>query len=302
MPDAGFNLSVVYPQAFPGSREEDLLSNLQRLSTIDSINVVELTTITDLQIRKGAASVLHGLFRSVIFLAGLPSFHEKAFLNAEGEDRLRAIEYTKHLIEEASELGANAILVVSGPDVSPHQRNASRSRLSKSLIALCQFGRANFPEVQIRLEHTDREVHRRQLIGPTSDSLWLVNEVAERGYSLDLNLDLSHILQLHEDVRTTLNITKDHCSHFHLSNCVLRDSSHQLFGDHHPPFGFPDSEVGNRQLVETFQNLRNLGYLGSKKVTTIGIEVVPLAGDDPWKTLEVAVSTIEAARIEASRE
>jgi sugar phosphate isomerase/epimerase len=300
MSDADFNLSVVYPQAFPAAREEDLLSDLQRLSTIDSINVVELTTIPNLQIRRSAVGVLRGSFRGVLFLAGLPSFQERAFLNAEGEDRLRAIEYTKHLIEEASELGANAILVVSGPDVSPHQRNASRLRLSKSLIALCQFGKSNFPEVQIRLEHTDREIHRRQLIGPTSDSLWLINEVAEKGYTLDLNLDLSHILQLREDVRTTLDVTKDHCSHFHLSNCVLHDNSHQLFGDHHPPFGFPDSEVGNSQLVETFQDLRDLGYLGSKKVTTIGIEVVPLAGDDPWKTLEVAVSTIEAARIEAS--
>ncbi|MBI3428619.1 MAG: sugar phosphate isomerase/epimerase [Actinobacteria bacterium] len=302
MHDAEFNLSVVYPQAFPNSREEDLLSDLQRLTTIDSINVIELTTIPDFRVRKEALNILESLFRTVIFLAGLPSFKRKAFLNAEGEDRLRAIEYTKHLIEEASELGASAILVVSGPDVPSHQRDASRSRFSESLITLCQFGESNFPDVQIRLEHTDRDIHRRQLIGPTSDSLWLINEVAERGYSLDLNLDLSHILQLHEDVRTTLEVTRDHCSHFHLSNCVLHDTSHQLFGDHHPPFGYPDSEVGFTELVKTFQDLNELGYLSSNKVTTLGIEVVPLIGDDPWQTLEDAILTIKAAIIKAIQE
>jgi len=294
-----FDLSLVYPQAFPSANENEILENFERLADLDVFDVIEITTITHAQLRKEAEGLLRHTFKAVFFLAGLPSFQAKAFLNAEGEDRLRAVEYTKRLIEEAAAIGASAILVVSGPDVPSVHRLASQSRLTNSLVELCEFANRNFPGIQIRLEHADREIHRRQLIGPSSNALEVIGDVAKAGFTLDLNLDLSHILQLGENVRETLDIAKQFCRHVHLSNCILSDPTHPLFGDQHPPFGYPGSEVDLAELAKTIQYLKGLGYLGTNNVTTLGVEVVPLRGEDPWENLERAVLAVESATNDA---
>ncbi len=294
-----FNLSVVYPQAFPLSLEKDLPQELARLSDYESLNSIEVTAVSDIGIRKDAAAVLHDSFEEVIFLAGLPSSKKKAFLNSSGTERVRAVDYTKTLIEEAGELGASAFLVISGPDVNPASRQESMQNLKSSLLDLLIFTKANFPEIQIRLEHTDREIHRRQLIGPTVDSLSLINEIYDAGHDLKLNLDLSHILQLGEQVDSTLELAKAHCSHFHFSNCVISEKMHPLFGDCHVPFGYPGSEVKFEQLIKTFQDLYRFGYLDKPLKTTLGIEVVPLIGEDPWTTLNEAIEIFNQAKEEA---
>jgi sugar phosphate isomerase/epimerase len=294
-----FNLSVVYPQAFPLSLEKNLPQELARLSNCASLNSIEITTVSDLSIRRDAAAVLDNSFEEVIFLAGLPSSKNKAFLNSSGTERARAVNYTKTLIEEAGELGASAFLVISGPDVKSTDRQESMQNLKNSLLELLIFASANFPEIQIRLEHTDREIHRRQLIGPTTDSLSLISEINDAGHDLKLNLDLSHILQLGEDVDSTLELAKAHCSHFHFSNCVIGEKMHPLYGDFHVPFGYPGSEVKFEQLIQTFQDLYRFGYLDDPIKTTLGIEVVPLIRDDPWTTLEVAIEIFNQAKEEA---
>jgi len=291
-----FNLSVVYPQAFPHSLEKNLPQELARISDYEFLNSIELTTVSDLSIRKDAAAVLRNSFEEVIFLAGLPSAKKKAFLNSSGTERVRAVDYTKTLIEEAGELGASAFLVISGPDVNPASRKESMQNLKNSLVELIIFASTNFPEIQIRLEHTDREVHRRQLIGPTVDSLSLISEIQDLGHDLKLNLDLSHILQLGEEVGPTLELAKAHCSHFHLSNCVISENTHPLYGDCHVPFGYPGSEVYFDQLIQTFQDLYRFGYLDQPIKTTLGLEVVPLIGDDPWTTLNEAIEVFNRAK------
>ena len=294
-----YKLSVVYPQAFPLSLEKNLIQDLERLSQYSSLNSIELTTISEVGIRRDAAALLHNSFEEVIFLAGLPSFKHLAFLNASGADRVRAVDYTKGLIEEANELGASAFLVVSGPDVEPLNRQESMQNLKRSLIELLAFANSSYPDIEIRLEHTDREVHRRQLIGPTADSLMLISEINDFGYNLKLNLDMSHILQLDEEIHSTLELAKAHCSHFHFSNCVLADTTHPLYGDFHVPFDYPNSEVSSHVLIKTFQDLSSLGYLDEVRKTTLGIEVVPLNGDDPWTTFSKAIDVLNNAHAEA---
>ena len=291
-----FNLSVVYPQAFPHSLEKNLPQELARISDYEFLNSIELTTVSDLSIRKDAAAVLRNSFEEVIFLAGLPSAKKKAFLNSSGPERVRAVDYTKTLIEEAGELGASSFLVISGPDVNPASRKESMQNLKNSLVELIIFANTNFPEIQVRLEHTDREIHRRQLIGPTVDSLSLISEIQDLGHDLKLNLDLSHILQLGEEVGSTLELAKAHCSHFHFSNCVISENTHPLYGDCHVPFGYPGSEVYFDQLIQTFQDLYRFGYLDQPIKTTLGLEVVPLIGDDPWTTLNEAIEVFNRAK------
>jgi len=294
-----FKLSVVYPQAFPLSREEDLVSDLARLSEFSAINSIELTTIIDSEIRREATEILHSSFAEVIFLAGLPSFKRQAFLNTSGAERERAVEYIKSLIEEANDLGASAFLVVSGPDVEIADRQESSRNLLTSLIELSEFMKINFPHISLRLEHTDRDVHRKQLIGPISESLVLIQGVAEAGYKLELNLDLSHILQLGEQVSSTLELAKAHCSHFHFSNCILKDKLSNLYGDAHLPFGYPGSEVAVNELTQTFRDLYSFGYLAPSRETTLGLEVVPLPNQDPWATLGVAIDVLNNAKTKA---
>lgn len=288
-------LSVVHPQSFPGSPPEDLLSTLSRIADGCGIDVLEVTTVPDPAMRAELRRRLHDASIGCVFLAGLPLLRAGASLSSDGPDRSRALKLAKCLIDEAAGIGARSFVVTSGWDPGPPGRRTARDRLVESLVILGEYAQGTGAPMTLRLEPTDREMHRRQVIGPTSEALEVVRAVGAHGLSVDLNMDVSHVLQLGEGLRASLAAAAPHCRHVHLSNCVLRDRSDPLFGDHHPPFGHPGSECDQTTLVRILRLLRDLGYLTRDDRTVLGVEVVPLAGADPWTTLDRALGDVRRA-------
>ena len=298
-PVAPARFSLVLPQAFPGLDDGAVPGVVERAAAEHGFDVVELTPAVGSAARRAIGSGLERAGVGAVFLAGLPLLRAGVALCSAGEDRRRAVAVVRDTIEQASEAGAAAVLVTSGRSDDPLDRGAALSRLVDSLSELAAFAAEVAPELRLRLEPTDTDLQHRQLVGATTLAVSVVEQVGQRGLDLDLNLDLSHLLELGEQPAQSLARARPHCSHVHLANCVL-ERGHPLRGDRHPPFGHPRSLVGVPELAETLRSLDRLGYLAPDVV--IGLEVTPLAGDDPWATLATAVAAVRTGqRLAASR-
>lgn len=292
---AGATFSVVVAQAFPDLPEVQLSAVIRRIVGELGFRAVEIVSIDDAQIRNNVRSVLDAAGASVICLGGLPLLRAGLSLSGAGDDRARAVAFACQLVDNADAFGATALLVTSGRDVDETQRRAARDRLTDSLLRVCDYALTRGRTLRVRLEPTDRDLRHRQLIGPTLEALEIADVISSRVDNFELNLDLSHLLQLGEDPLDELRGAARHCHHVHLANCVLNDPTSPLFGERHPPFGYPGSVVGVHQLATVLRALSTEGYFAAPELSTIGLEVVPPDGTEPWSVLERARHDLRCA-------
>lgn len=291
-PVAPARFSLVVPQAFPGIGDDEVPGVIERATAEHGFAAVEVTPAEDSAVRRAVRSALDRTGVGALFLAGLPLLRAGVALCSAGEGRRRAVSVVRDTIEQARDAGAAAVLVTSGRADGP-DGGAALSRLVDSLSELAGFAAAAAPGVRLRLEPTDTDLQHRQLVGATALAVSVAEQLGARGLALDLNLDLSHLLELGEEPEQSLALARPHCRHVHLANCVLRPG-HPLRGDRHPPFGHPGSLVGGPELAGALRSLDRLGYLAPDAV--IGVEVTPLPGEDPWATLAAAVAAVRTAQ------
>jgi sugar phosphate isomerase/epimerase len=281
----GAILSVVVSQAFPGLSEEQLPTVVRRIVGELGFRAIEIVSIADARIREEVRMALENAGASAICLGGLPLLKAGLSLSSDGDSRAQAVAFVCQLVDDADSFGARALLLTSGRDVDEIDRPAAQARLIDSLLQVCEYALGRGLDLRVRLEPTDRNIRHRQLIGPTEEALEIATQVGRRVDNFDLNLDLSHLLQLGENPLEGLRRAAGHCHHVHLANCVLEDPTSPLFGEQHPPFGYQGSEVGVQQLATILRTLSNEGYLATPDLSTIGLEVVPPSGFEPWSVL-----------------
>jgi sugar phosphate isomerase/epimerase len=284
----GAILSVVVSQAFPGLFESQLPIVVRRIVGELGFRAIEIVSIADAQVREEVRTVLESVEATAIVLGGLPLLKAGLNLSSDGDERAQAVAFACQLADEADSFGARALLLTSGRDVDEGDRPAAQARLRDSLLQVCEYAQGRGFELQVRLEPTDRNLRHRQLIGPTQEALAIATHIGRRVNNFDLNLDLSHLLQLGENPLEEIRRASDHCHHVHLANCVLGDPTSPLFGERHPPFGYPGSDVGVQQLAIVLRTLSNAGYFATNDLSTVGLEVVPPSDAEPWSVLEQA--------------
>jgi sugar phosphate isomerase/epimerase len=279
----------VHAQAFPDgdpSRDAHRLVDEYGVDTIETVAVPR----RGVPLRTGGATV--------IMLGGLPLLRAGLSLSSSGADRDTAVDFARLLIDDAASCGASRLLLTSGPD-RPDDRDTARAELARSLSELHRYCAVRAPDLLLSLEPTDRTIRHRQLIGPTREALEVIR--ACDGL-IEINLDVSHLLQLGEDPIASLRLAAPHTRHVHLANCVLTDPAHPLYGEHHPPFGIPDSDVGPEQLITLLNAMSIAGYFDPAHPTTVSLEVVPPEGADPWQVADEAVRQAAAALRAATSE
>lgn len=202
----------------------------------------------------------------------------------DDEERRQAVDLGKRLLDEALDLGAELIFFISGPDPGPAYRAAATETLFDSLSTICTYASqlSDQDQMIVALEPADREIHHRQLLGPFAEAANLARELRRDHGNFSLVADLSHIHQLGEDPETVMNLYATYIGHIHLSNVLLNDKTHPLYGDHHPRFGVPGSSVDIRELAKFIQAvLRNVVHGKEWGRPTMGLEVKPAQGEDP---------------------
>jgi sugar phosphate isomerase/epimerase len=280
-------VGVVLPAAYPelAGGGGPLLEYLGKILEDEFFGAVEIGRITDASTRREARAALDGAGVDVVFAAQPAILGEKLNLNAADlMERQRAVDGCKEQIDQAYELGARIMMVMSGPDPGEEQRTEARERLTDSLRQLCQYAgeRAEEYLLAISLENFDRTIDKRCLIGPTKEATQVIEAVRADYSQCGLTLDLSHQPQIAESISDMIVDGADNLIHAHFGNCVTQDSEHPSYGDQHPPFGTPGSEVGIEELRLFLETLIYCGYFARSVPTSmpvLSMEIRPRPGE-----------------------
>jgi sugar phosphate isomerase/epimerase len=259
--------------------EGPILESLQKLAVDPYFDVVEVTQMKDPAVRKEAAALLRSAHVDVAFGAQPILLTNKLDLNAfDQTQRLKAVEAVKGGIDQAEELGAGGIGLLSGPDPGVNRRNEATDLLVDSLSRISAHAGAK--GMSVALETFDRVPYGKNcLVGPNALAAEVSGRVRKEYPNFGLMLDLSHFPLQGESTVYALSVTRSHLIHAHIGNCVMSNPKHPAYGDNHPRFGCEDGENDTDEAVVFLRELLNIGYLDPDRRPILSFEVAPMPGE-----------------------
>jgi sugar phosphate isomerase/epimerase len=298
--EAYCHVGIVHPMAFPEclKGEGPVLETISQIATDTFFSAIEVTQIEDAKVRSEAAALLATSGLEVIFAAQPALLSQGLNLcDLEAEKRQQAVETAKGLVDQAYQLGAPLMAVPSGADPGEQRRAEASEALIDSLKQLCSYAQEKATEkmLSISLENFDREVDKRQLIGPTEEAAQIAQAVWSECSNFGLTIDLSHVPLLEERIDETALAAVDHLIHVHIGNCVVADKSNPAYGDQHPRFGVPGGSVAVEQVRRFLEALVYAGYFKRNTPTrmpVVSFEVKPAEGESPELVIANAKRTL----------
>ena len=266
---------MAYPECLKG--EGPIYDTLTKIVEDDFFSAVEITWIKDPAERQRVKTLLASSHMTVGFGAQPALLTQKLNLNSfDPGDRKRAVDQVKACTDEAAEVGAGAIAVLSGPDPGV-RRDEAMKLLVDSLRDLAGYARGK--GLRLVLESFDAKYDKKCLIGPHKDALAVCKALRKDFPEFGIMVDLSHLPIQEETPKKALGILKKaNIAHIHIGNCVKRQG-HPLYGDQHPRFGIPGGENDVPQVVEFLKELFEIGYLAKGRRPVVAFEVKPAAGE-----------------------
>jgi sugar phosphate isomerase/epimerase len=237
--------------------------------------------------------------KSLVFSGGSYCYANQNNLHDLDEGRRRAaVENVRKIIAEAGEYGCR-VLYVMGFE-APADRRAGLQKFRASLAELGAYARGMNSSDPLTLSVENFHIFQKDpfLIGPTRETAELLRDLRRDHPNLGLTFDTSHILQLREDLPSTYRSVRDVIAHVHLSNCLLSDRSSPFYGDKHPPYGMPGSEIGKSELAAFLKVLKDAGHFERAFPTgkpVLSLEVITPPNQSPEKTLAEAKETFLSA-------
>lgn len=268
---------MIYPNVQSG--EERFLDTFKALAEDDFFSLIELALVRDPGQRRTIRRLVETSNLSITYAAQGALLGQKLDLNSLDQvDRNRAVKEVKSCIDEAVELGAERVSLLSGPDPGPLKRNEATRALVDSLKEICAYGERK--HLAITLETFDRDIEKKCLIGPAKEAAALARTVRKDFRDFGLLYDMAHGPLLNEDPRRALSLLREYLVHIHVGNCV-KVLGNPAYGDKHPRFGVDGGLHDANDLTRFLHILFDIGYLGRKtrpneKLPIVGFEVKPL--------------------------
>lgn len=289
---ASMKVGIVHFMAYPETIKGDgpVVETVRRIAEDDFFGAIEITRVNDPAARKEVAAILAQAHLTVGYGAQPILLVQKLNLNAfDQRERQQAVDVVKAAVDEAYQLHAGALAVLSGPD--PKERRGEAMRLLvDSLNQICAHAKQQGP-MRIILETFDREIDKQCLIGPHTDAVKVSAAVRKRFKDFGLMLDLSHLPLQGETPKQAFKTAKAHIAHIHIGNCVL-EAGHPVYGDQHPRFGIAGGENDVPELVRFLKELFLIGYLGKGKHPIVAFEVKPMTGESSEAVIAGAKRTL----------
>ncbi len=298
-----FHLGLVVQAFFPEARarKDPALEITRKLAADPFFQALEISGVEDPALQRELAEIVRASGKSLVFSGG-------AYCRAGGhnlhdlEERRReqAVQQVKKIIDEACDYGCSILYVMGFEAPAPPECDRAREKFAKSLADLSAYARGKNPAAPLTLSVENFYLLNGTpfLIGPTKDFARMLRELRPRHPNLGLTFDTSHILQLKEDLASTFAGVQDVIAHIHLSNCLLQDRSSPFYGDKHPPYGFPGSEIGIPELAGFFGTLKAQGYFLRTFPTrkpVLSLEVITPPGQNPEGALGKAKEALRKA-------
>jgi sugar phosphate isomerase/epimerase len=276
--------------AYPGvqSGEQRFLDTFTALAQDDFFSVLEMALVRDPIQRKAIRRLAEVSHLSMTYAAQAALMGQKLDLNSlDDSERKKAIKESMMCIDEAHDLGAERMSVLSGPDPGPSKRNQATRALVDSLKEVCAYGEKM--GLAVALEAFDRDVEKKCLIGPAKEAAALARDVRTEFPNFGILYDMAHGPLLEEKFESALTVLKDYLVHIHVGNCV-KEAGNTAYGDKHPRFGVNGGLHDVEELTHFLKILFDVGYLGKKlraneKLPIVGFEIKPLPGEAPEAVL-----------------
>ena len=187
-------------------------------------------------------------------------------------------------IDMAAQVGATGFVFVSGADV-PDNRCAARKAFKEFCRWFCNELRPY--NIDALLEPFDRTIDKKYLYGPIDDCVQLMEELYAEGITnIGIELDMAHLPLMYEPFESSIIRCAPYLKRVHLGNCVLKDTSHPLYGDMHPPMGVEGGEIDVPELTRILQTLLDVGYLNKTNRKPLIMEMQPFEGKDAEFTVQ----------------
>ena len=277
--DPGIIHFMIYPDTIEGTG--NIYDTMKNIVVDDFFNAVEISWIKDEKQKEKVKKMLHNSHMKVYYGAQPRLLTQNYNINSlEDKERMKAVETIKEGVDEAVELGAEAIAFLSGKDVKKAKREKAVSLLVESIEEICQYAQKKDDSLGVVLEIFDYDIDKKALVGPAEIAREVAQRVRRNYNNFGLMADLSHLPLLYETPREALRPIKDYLVHVHIGNCIL-DETHPAYGDSHPRFGIEGGENDIPELVEFLEVLLDIGYLDGKEAKTVSFEVSPTEGEAP---------------------
>lgn len=290
-------VGIVHFMAFPqcGTGEGPIYDSLTKIVEDDFFSAVEITWIKDPAERRRVKSLLAASHLTVGYGAQPCLLSQKLNLNSfDPAERKKAVDQVKACTDEAAEVGAGAIAVLSGKDPG-ERRDEAMKLLLDSLRELAGYAKER--GLRLILESFDSKYDKKCLIGPAKDALAVCRGLRKDFPDFGIMVDLSHLPIQDESPKKSLGtLKKANIAHIHIGNAV-KQQGHSLYGDLHPRFGTPGGENDVPQVVEFLRALFEIGYLSKGKGPrpVVAFEVKPYGDETSGAVIANAKRTLMEA-------
>jgi len=270
-------LGIVHFKAFPEARDGDKVADtLAKILEDDFWTAVEVGMVRDIRERNRVRMMLETAHIEVAYATQPKVLGGKLNLNSlDKAERRKAISGVKSCVDEAFDLGASVMRILSGKDPGDKDREEAKKILIDSFSEIIEYA-GTMGEMKFRLKVFDRDIDKKALIGHFSDAADVAKPLAAKYPNFGLLSDLSHFPLLQEDPKDALEKVKQYPLDFHIGNCAMRDKLDPAYGDLQPRFGYKGGEQDTEDVRKYFQLLKNWKLIGPEKKPILSVEVRPL--------------------------
>jgi sugar phosphate isomerase/epimerase len=288
-------LGLVHFMAFPETMHDEslILPTLEKVAGDPDFRAVEIKLIENENLLEPVRSMLTASGLDLTLAAQPSILNDLLDLGSLDQSaRKRALEVLKRHVDQALQLKAEAVAILSGPDPGGEKERAEAlSRTADLITELCEYSRS-LSGPSVILEIFDRGVDKKALVGPADIAARLCEMVCARGVgNFGILVDLSHLPLLGESPRQAIEPLQSYLRAAHLGNAVLKEE-HPLYGDQHPGFGTPEGINKVPELRDFIHELKNIGFLKRRHPPVVSFEIKPAPGEKSEWVIACAKRTL----------
>lgn len=234
--------------------------------------------------------------RVVAWLSSLGQREPLCFCALEEDRRARSVELALQSLPHIAEAGGTGVGISSGADPGPGLREEARKRLLESFYTVGR--RAASLGISLLLEPLDRVANKRNLLGPTPETLAMIYALRQAGVPVAFAWDAAHAALNGEDVEQSLESALPVLGQIHLSNAVT-DPQDARYGDNHMAFGsggFLTADCATRLLARAHSERLE----GGRAYAAMEVRCPP--GGDPFRLERECRAFLEGAMAAAARQ
>lgn len=279
---AHMRLGIVHFKAFPEVEfgQGSMVDTLKKIAEDDFFTAVEIGPSRDVRIRNQVRQILDVSHLTVCYATQPTILGNKLNPNAlDPAERARALGALKNCVDEAYDVGASYVRLMSGKDPGDAKREEAKKVFKDTLRQVLDYAKQE-GDMRFTLKVFDRSIDKCSLIGPFAEAAEIARELCPEYPNLGLLADLSHFPLLGERPEDAIPLVKQFPLHFHLGNCVMRDRRHPAYGDLQPRFGIPGGEIDVAEVRNYFRLLLDLGLLNPQDPPVVSCEVRPLLAEE----------------------